>query len=907
MKFLFIGLLSLILTAVSINTYALVTITNTDGPDEGFNDPTAVSPVGGNTGTTLGEQRLNVFNKAAEILSAQFNISVPMIINANFNPIACTPYDGILGQAGPIDAIIDEASRSIIPVPLYNQQVGYDVRAELADIQATFNSSVDNNDNCLTDANWYYGFDTPNNDDYSLLSIFIHELIHGMGLVSYMRENGLTNFKFEDGNDALSIFTHNLKSVEDDELLSNLPWYSRGQAFLSETGLVWAGEKVNSLASGYDEGLTNGQVQMYAPSEYSDSSVSHFSTNLSPNEVMEPFYTDFFDGFGLATQALGDIGWTIINENSAPQLNTTTDVTLNEDDSIVILLIATDDDGDEITFSIASSTEEIGASLDGKTLTLAPAYNFNGSGTVTINITDGEAKIRETINVLVVPVNDAPLISAIPDVEFDINSTSESTIIATDVDDTPQVTVTTSAPSVVSASLIDMNLTLAPASIYNGSAIITMTASDGQANVTTSFTATVTGGATPPPLELNIDDINVDNNSIYPADDLENITLSLRGGDSDYSASVLFNGEYRTDLLTNESGNLILKLPETGAFAGNYELIIDDGNNLTSPIAITIQRPLRIVANTNPTIANTSTAEIKFEGAPAGDTITLVDSEISFIDKTGTSISTLTASNDPDNFNQVSTYLDAKDPGSYEITATLLNAPDANKNISVVLTRTLDLSIRDKFNAAVPNTNISIEDDRLAGWNLLKNHQTNQLGLLTLTLPRTSLDIKVAADGFNSQVIQVTDSEASRNVELVLSDGYYRLKGTVASSGFDFGDEAPEVMIELSSGNNTSPDTTTFNNGELTFSWMSETEIASPQTLSITHSGAAAQTIALDVSLGTEEIEAQLLPVEVVAAPDNGDTGSGDGSGSSGGGNASWLLLTAIALLRRKRVARNKA
>ena len=36
-----------------------ITILNADSPGVGFNDPTAVAPVGNNPGTTLGQQRLN--------------------------------------------------------------------------------------------------------------------------------------------------------------------------------------------------------------------------------------------------------------------------------------------------------------------------------------------------------------------------------------------------------------------------------------------------------------------------------------------------------------------------------------------------------------------------------------------------------------------------------------------------------------------------------------------------------------------------------------------------------------------------------------------------------------------------------------------------------------------------------
>ena len=44
---------------------ASIVIVNTDPAGTGLNDPTPVAPVGGNTGTTLGQQRLIVFQQAA--------------------------------------------------------------------------------------------------------------------------------------------------------------------------------------------------------------------------------------------------------------------------------------------------------------------------------------------------------------------------------------------------------------------------------------------------------------------------------------------------------------------------------------------------------------------------------------------------------------------------------------------------------------------------------------------------------------------------------------------------------------------------------------------------------------------------------------------------------------------------
>ena len=56
-----------LLLAVAGNAFAgRVIISNSDKPGLGFNDPTPVEPVGGNLGTTLGAQRLHVFQAAAE-------------------------------------------------------------------------------------------------------------------------------------------------------------------------------------------------------------------------------------------------------------------------------------------------------------------------------------------------------------------------------------------------------------------------------------------------------------------------------------------------------------------------------------------------------------------------------------------------------------------------------------------------------------------------------------------------------------------------------------------------------------------------------------------------------------------------------------------------------------------------
>ena len=82
---------------------ATIVIVNLDGPGEGFNDPTPATPVGGNKGKTLGEQRLIAFQHAADIWGETLDSNVVIRIQAAFNPLGA----GILGSAGAISASRD--------------------------------------------------------------------------------------------------------------------------------------------------------------------------------------------------------------------------------------------------------------------------------------------------------------------------------------------------------------------------------------------------------------------------------------------------------------------------------------------------------------------------------------------------------------------------------------------------------------------------------------------------------------------------------------------------------------------------------------------------------------------------------------------------------------------------------
>ncbi len=169
---------------------ATITIVNADTSGEGFNDPTAAAPVGGNPGTTIGQQRLNVFQHAADVWGAILPSTIQIRVLASFDPLSCNATSAVLGSAGTRTVHRDftnaEFATTWYPQALANKEAGTDLAATTDDIRAQFNRNVGNT-GCLTGITWYYGFD--NNEGASqvdLLPVVIHELGHGLGFATFV-------------------------------------------------------------------------------------------------------------------------------------------------------------------------------------------------------------------------------------------------------------------------------------------------------------------------------------------------------------------------------------------------------------------------------------------------------------------------------------------------------------------------------------------------------------------------------------------------------------------------------------------------------------------------------------------------------------------------------------------------
>jgi hypothetical protein len=150
---------------------AQITIINANAAGVGFNDPTPVAPVGGNTGTTRGQQRLIAFQYAASIWSARLDSNVPIVISAQFTALG----PNVLGSAGPRYVIRDFPNAPLAGTwyhaALANKLAGVDLVPELHDINANFSSDFD----------FYLGLDNNHGAKNDLVAVLLHEFAHGLG------------------------------------------------------------------------------------------------------------------------------------------------------------------------------------------------------------------------------------------------------------------------------------------------------------------------------------------------------------------------------------------------------------------------------------------------------------------------------------------------------------------------------------------------------------------------------------------------------------------------------------------------------------------------------------------------------------------------------------------------------
>ncbi len=246
---------------------ATIVIQNNDSAGEGFNDPTPAAPVGGNTGTTLGQQRLNAFQFAANLWGATLRSDATITIRAEWSALPCTANSATLAQAGAIGISRDFPNA---PFPgtwysaaLANSLRGSDSNPSQPEISAQFNSSL-GSPGCFENSPFYLGLDNRHGDGTDLVAVLIHEFAHGLGFQTFTNAATGAQATGQGGGGSFP-------SAYDRFLLDNTSgkrWHEmtnaeRQASAINTNNLVWAGAQALADARSV---LGTPRVRVNAPS-----------------------------------------------------------------------------------------------------------------------------------------------------------------------------------------------------------------------------------------------------------------------------------------------------------------------------------------------------------------------------------------------------------------------------------------------------------------------------------------------------------------------------------------------------------------------------------------------------------------------------------------------------------------
>ncbi|MBX3706436.1 MAG: tandem-95 repeat protein [Pseudomonadales bacterium] len=328
---------------------------------------------------------------------------------------------------------------------------------------------------------------------------------------------------------------------------------------------------------------------------------------------------------GTVDSAPATISITVTPENDPPVANDQA-VSVGEDGSVAITLTGSDIDGDPLSYTVTGGPSNGSLSGAAPDLTYTPNPDFNGSDSFTFVVNDGSVDSGPaTVSITVTEANDAPVVvGSIADVSVDEDGGSVAITLSGIFDD---VDILTNGDSLTytashtggglfaSFSVTGATLEMVPAPDQNGSATVTVRATDaGGLSAELSFQVTVNAVNDAPIVQNPIADVAT-------FEDGPNVVIDL--------APVFFD----VDIATN--GDVLAYAVTSNSNPTLFSSVTLSGTTLTFDLAPD-QNGVAVIQVTATDLAGASVVdEFEIDVDPQNDVPVLVDDDVTIAEDSG--------------------------------------------------------------------------------------------------------------------------------------------------------------------------------------------------------------------------------------------------------------------------------
>ncbi|MFY9824829.1 MAG: Ig-like domain-containing protein, partial [Thermoanaerobaculia bacterium] len=341
--------------------------------------------------------------------------------------------------------------------------------------------------------------------------------------------------------------------------------------------------------------------------------------------------SDFFTYLAVDPQGGEALGYVILTITPAnrPPVAVDDTVTVDEDSSIDVPVLANDSDPDGDILSVESITQPAhGTAIqNGNNVTYVPNSDYHGADSLTYVVGDGHLTATATVSITVGSVNDAPV--AIDDsATVAEDGTVNIAVLANDTDvdgDTLSVASVTQGAHGAVVINPDKTVKYTPAANYNGSDSFTYTVSDGNGG---TATGTVTITVTP------VNDVPVANADSATVTEDGTVNVSVLGNDTDpdgdtLSVASVTQGAHGAVVINPDK---TVKYTPVANYNGSdsFTYTVSDGNGGTATATVTVT----VTAVNDAPVANADSATVAEDGTvnvsvlgndtdPDGDTLSV--------------------------------------------------------------------------------------------------------------------------------------------------------------------------------------------------------------------------------------------------------------------------------------------